>query len=278
MATTTNLLLNNQDTGTNDNSWGVNLNTNFSKIDAKLGDMTTISTTSGTVTLSESQERVNIIKLTATLVGNLTLEFTGRGGMWVIWNATSGSFSVTAKVSGQTGVVVLQGDKTIVVCDGTDVREAGSLPTTISAIAALAVTDGNFIVGNGSTWVAESGTTVRTSLGLGTGNSPQFTGIEIGHASDTTITRSSAGKIAVEADVVPTLGANNIFFGTNTFNGDVTVGNDSGDTVVIKGTTVSAYGALLLNAGVPSSSPPQTGGHVLSRDTDGTVRWAIVVF
>ena len=38
----------------------------------------------------------------------------------------------------------------------------------LTAIAGLANTDGNFIVGNGSTWVAESGATARTSLGLGT--------------------------------------------------------------------------------------------------------------
>lgn len=38
----------------------------------------------------------------------------------------------------------------------------------LSAMAGLAVTDGNFAVGNGSTWVAESGATARTSLGLGT--------------------------------------------------------------------------------------------------------------
>lgn len=38
----------------------------------------------------------------------------------------------------------------------------------LDAIAALAKTDGNFIVGNGTAWVAESGATARTSLGLGT--------------------------------------------------------------------------------------------------------------
>ena len=38
----------------------------------------------------------------------------------------------------------------------------------LTAIGALAKTDGNFIVGNGTTWVAESGATARTSLGLGT--------------------------------------------------------------------------------------------------------------
>jgi hypothetical protein len=37
----------------------------------------------------------------------------------------------------------------------------------LDAIAGLAKTDGNFIVGDGSSWVAESGSTVRTSLGLG---------------------------------------------------------------------------------------------------------------
>ncbi|MFH1089756.1 MAG: hypothetical protein V1716_05035 [Candidatus Uhrbacteria bacterium] len=34
-------------------------------------------------------------------------------------------------------------------------------------VAGLSVADGNFIVGNGTNWVAESGSTVRTSLGLG---------------------------------------------------------------------------------------------------------------
>ena len=47
---------------------------------------------------------------------------------------------------------------------GTDVQ---AYDAELTAIAALAVTDGNFIVGNGTTWVAESGATARTSLGLG---------------------------------------------------------------------------------------------------------------
>jgi hypothetical protein len=37
----------------------------------------------------------------------------------------------------------------------------------LTAIAALAVDNGNIIVGNGTTWVAESGATARASLGLG---------------------------------------------------------------------------------------------------------------
>ena len=47
---------------------------------------------------------------------------------------------------------------------GTDVQ---AYDAELAAIAALAVTDSNFIVGNGTTWVAESGATARASLGLG---------------------------------------------------------------------------------------------------------------
>jgi hypothetical protein len=69
----------------------------------------------------------------------------------------------------------------------------------------LTPTDGNIIVGDGSGWVTESGATARTSLGLGTGDSPQFTAVNIGNASDTTISRVSAGRIAVEGVNVVTI-------------------------------------------------------------------------
>ena len=46
-------------------------------------------------------------------------------------------------------------------------------------IMGLAVTDGNFIVGDGTNWVAESGNTARTSLGLGTADSPSFAGLTV---------------------------------------------------------------------------------------------------
>ena len=63
---------------------------------------------------------------------------------------------------------------------------------------ALAVTNSIMYVGDGSNIVAESGATLRTSIGVGTGDSPQVTGVELGHATDTTITRASAGLLAVE--------------------------------------------------------------------------------
>jgi hypothetical protein len=82
---------------------------------------------------------------------------------------------------------------------GTDVQ---AWDAQLDDIAALAVTNGNFIVGNGSAWVAESGATARNSLSLGTGDSPQFTAVNIGSASDTTVSREAAGHIAVEGQTV----------------------------------------------------------------------------
>jgi hypothetical protein len=44
-----------------------------------------------------------------------------------------------------------------------------------------------------------------TTLGLGTGDSPQFTAVNIGAATDTTVARVSAGKISVEGVNVVTI-------------------------------------------------------------------------
>jgi hypothetical protein len=68
----------------------------------------------------------------------------------------------------------------------------------LDTLAGLAKTDGNFIVGTGATWAVETGDTARTSLGLGTGDSPQLSALNMGHATDTTISRVSAGLISVE--------------------------------------------------------------------------------
>lgn len=53
---------------------------------------------------------------------------------------------------------------------GTDVQ---AYSARLGEIASLTVTDGNIIVGNGSAWVAESGSTARASLGLTIGSDVQ---------------------------------------------------------------------------------------------------------
>ena len=100
----------------------------------------------------------------------------------------------------------------------------GSGSGAITAMSVLA--DGEMIVGDGTTDpVAESGATLRTSIGVGTGNSPQFTGIELGHASDTTIARSGSGAITVEGTQVLLAGAQTGI--TSIYATDLIIGEDS---------------------------------------------------
>jgi hypothetical protein len=56
-------------------------------------------------------------------------------------------------------------------------------------------------IANGGTSGATAAA-AASALGVGTEDSPQFTGVNVGAAADTTITRSAAGKIAVEGEVL----------------------------------------------------------------------------
>jgi hypothetical protein len=58
-------------------------------------------------------------------------------------------------------------------------------------------------------------TPTRDSLGLDTDDSPQFNGVNVGHASDTTITRAEAGKIDVEGVEVVLEGESSLDFLTS---------------------------------------------------------------
>lgn len=68
------------------------------------------------------------------------------------------------------------------------------LDAGLTDIAGLAVTDGNIIVGDGANWVAESDATARTSLGLGTGDSPTFTGANLSGLTASTILSADGSK------------------------------------------------------------------------------------
>jgi hypothetical protein len=61
---------------------------------------------------------------------------------------------------------------------------------------AIAPTDGNFIVGNGTTWVAESGNTARTSLGVGEGDSPTWTAVNLVNGANSVNVSVGSGGIA----------------------------------------------------------------------------------
>ena len=61
-----------------------------------------------------------------------------------------------------------------------------------------------FIVSDSGVFKYRTGSQVVSDIGLGSSSSPQFSTIELGHASDTTIARSSSGVVTIEGAVVRT--------------------------------------------------------------------------
>ena len=80
------------------------------------------------------------------------------------------------------------------------------------AITPMAVlSDGEMIVGDGTgDPVAESGATLRTSVGVGTGDSPEFTAVNFGHATNNTLSSPSTGNLQIESNIIYRAGGTDI--------------------------------------------------------------------
>jgi len=151
----------------------------------------------------------NLLHATATqaikdinqpVVGTITLDVDNQATVSATYVITLVFYKASAARGVSVPVLVSQGGTgATTLTDGGVLLGSGT-----SAITAMAVlTDGQMIVGDGTTDpAAESGATLRTSIGVGTGDSPQFTGIELGHATDTTIARSGSGDLTIEGNAV----------------------------------------------------------------------------
>ena len=141
--------------------------------------------------------------------------------------------------------------------------------TTLGTIAGSAQwTATDVAVAHGGTG-ASTALAARTNLGVGEGQSPMLTAINVGHASDSTLARSSAGVLSVEGNVIYHATGTDIPVtdggtGLSSFTGDaIMISNTAGTAVgfvVAPGTNDEDYIVKYNSSGVPIASNTISGG------------------
>ena len=249
-------------TGEQSGTWGDTTNDNLQIIDRLTNGVGTITLSGTTHTLttsdgalSDGQYAVLVFAGSPSGTNTVTITPNTNQHVYIVRNTTSQSVVLTQGSGGN--VTVPAGKSAIVSANGTGAGAAvvditntfnfQPLDAELTAIAALSTTDGNFIVGNGSTWVAESGSTARTSLGLGTIATQAANNVSITGGSITGITDLAVADGGTGVSTVPT-------------NGQLLIGNGTGYTVA---TLTAGTGASISNnAGSITISATGSGGTV----------------
>ena len=203
----TNLALELVGTGEQAGHWGATNNLNLGTlIEQAISGYVTQSVSTGadtTLTMSNGASataRNMFIELTGTGGASTNLIVPSNKKLYFIYNNTS-SGQVTVKVSGQTGISVANGNKVILVSNGTDIINATSYAVTIS----------------GALPVASGGTGVATLTGLAYGNG------------------TSAFTAATAAQVVSTISTTAVTNATNATNA-TNITNSGGWNITPSGT------------------------------------------
>ena len=206
-------------------------NADFLKCSDNNGDVKFSIQEEGNTAIAGTLGVTGAITSSVTLAGNpvLTANQATPGANGILFEGTTAdayegllafpaaSSDKTQTFQNVTGTVYCSGGTLIPVSGGGTGSQSltdggvllGNGTGAVSVMAVLA--DGEMIVGDGTTDpVAESGATLRTSIGVGTGDSPQFTGVNVGHASDTTLARERAGDLTVEGNHVYRAGGTDV--------------------------------------------------------------------
>lgn len=247
-------------TGQQAGTWGNTTNTNLGTlIEQAIAGYASYACTGGTDTLTmddgaSSTARNMFLRLTGTGGGTLVVPGTSPNAntkLYYIQNATA-SGAVTVKVSGQTGVSVPNGVKTVLFCNGTDIIDATSYMSSLTLGAALPVTSGGTggttSTGTGAVVLATSPTLVTPALGtptalVGTNITGTAAGLSIGGNAATATsatTATSAGAITNASGWSVTPSGTTLYFN---YNGTNVAKLDSSGNLTTKA-NITAYGTV----------------------------------
>ena len=219
-------------TGEKSGTWGTLANKAMSRIEESIAGFRAITLAGSTYVLDDTQfvenstttaeSHLAMIKATGTPGASRQITVPQRTKLYLFWNAVT-TYDMTVAAASGDSITVTNGNLAWVFCDGTNVELASPMFTTAGVLdmktaTGIAVTDSNFIVGNGTTFVAESGATAMTSLGgIVTDTTPQLGGFLdtnskfISHAQGTAI-----ASVAGDTDIWANFDGNTVHItGTN---------------------------------------------------------------
>lgn len=129
-------------TGEDIGTWGTKTNSNWSISDLNRGGRLNIDVSGNSnITVSTTQARNVYHLITGTLTGSINYDLPEKGGFFFLNNSTSGTFTITARCVGGTGLIIPQGTSVSVFVN----------PDTLEATAA-----NDFIPGATTVFIGEA--------------------------------------------------------------------------------------------------------------------------
>lgn len=252
-----------QVTGSNNGTWGTNLNSNFSIANNIYGARVTVNCAgSSNITLTTSQAQNFFQILTGALTGNILYILPATGGQFFIINNTTGAYTVTVvNNAAGTGIVVAQGSQQYVASQPDNTTVYGVIPSSLS-LSSLSISGqitstqatgtAPFVVASttpvanlsiGGNAATATNSTTATTAGTCTGNAATATALAVG------------GTIAITGDISytsPTFTGSNVTAVGTLATVNSNVGTFTNATVITNGKG--------LITGISSASPAITKG------------------
>lgn len=227
---------------------------------------------SSNVTLTTAEAGYDIQEYTGTLTGNISVIVPTAVSRWYVYNNTNGAFSLTVRTAAGTGIVVAQGTRTILHCDGTNVVSSVNVASgSVSSVATGTGLTGGPITSTGTISLA------NTAVSPGTyGSANTIPNITV----DAQGRLTAASSISLDADLIAigNLATNGLITRTGAGTAATrTITAGTGGISVTNGDGVSGNPTVSLSVPVSAAnggtgiSSAGTAGNVLTSNGSG---WA----